>query len=1031
MPSRRGLVAPQNTFLESIIKRCSVQHSNFILANARVVGYPIVYSNDGFCKMTGRTRADVMQKSSTCNFMYGDLTDKDTIKKVEKAFEDQTPLQAELVIYKRNRTPMWSLLQVAAIKNEKGQVVLFLCTFKDITSLKQPIEDETAKGMGRFARLARTVTRSKSVLVQVAQHLPNIKSEQSTQNQISQIAHMMSLDAEVLPQYKREAPKTPPHIVLHYCTFKTMWDWIILLLTFYTAVAVPLNLAFVIRTTKDYIVMVIDGIVDIVFFIDVILNFHTTFVGPGGEVVSDPKVIRMNYLKSWFIIDLLSCLPYDVINAFQQQDNFSSIFSALKVVRLLRLGRVVRKLDHYIEYGVAFLILLMLTFVLIAHWFACIWYSIGVADAEANKTFGWLRKLSREVKEPYYYTEDGALMGGPDTDVLYISSLYYTMSSFTSVGFGNISASTGLEKLFTILMMVVGSLLYATIFGNVTTIFQQFTQNTARYHDMLNNVKEFMKLHQVDKGLSERVMDYVVSSWSISKGIDTEKVLSYCPKDMKADVCVHLNRKVFSDHAGFRLASEGCLRALAINFTMSHSAPGDLLVHVGESVNSLWFVVSGSLEIIQDDEVVAILGAGDVYGDIFWKDTTIGHAAANVKALTYCDLHSIRRDDLLDVLNFYHAFANSFARNMVLTYNLRHRLVFRKVADVKREQAEAEKRKNEPPIPADHPVRKMLNKFRKLSDVPEKRTPGMANDVEKGENHDIGAMSVLARMKGPMLRRVPENNNAIKAPDRTAKPAINNEEKPVKKPPVEMNNKPVSKWGAFKKPNQLRKTESTDSGILKSDQKLDEIGRNDSKEGTSSMSTSSTDQQLLTSLMEIKIELKEEIESLSVKMNRLDEQIGDIIKFFSPDSSPYSSHVTSSNSSRVSSMNEVATGSPQKSSITVKVREHADGSSRTSQQSESGSNSMTASGSSALSGDRKKSKDSRRNSNGSRGSSGSRHSSSSETRRTGTPTSPPDLSGPPPVESTNILALLEPDIQRESFSDIESPPSPDTHVPQF
>ena len=57
-------------------------------------------------------------------------------------------------------------------------------------------------------------------------------------------------------------------------------------------------------------------------------------------------------------------------------------------------------------------------------------------------------------------------------------------------------------------------------------MYQQFTHNTARYHDMLNNVKEFMKLHQVDKSLSERVMDYVVSSWSISKGIDTEKVFN-------------------------------------------------------------------------------------------------------------------------------------------------------------------------------------------------------------------------------------------------------------------------------------------------------------------------------------------------------------------------------------------------------------------------------------------------------------------------------------------------------------------------
>ena len=137
---------------------------------------------------------------------------------------------------------------------------------------------------------------------------------------------MMSLDAEVLPQYKREAPKTPPHIILHYCTFKAFWDWVILALTFYTAVAVPFTVAFDARTSKDYVMMVIDGIVDIVFFIDVILNFHTTFVGPGGEVVSDPRIIRMNYLKTWFIIDLLSCLPYDVINAFQQQNVSTLLF---------------------------------------------------------------------------------------------------------------------------------------------------------------------------------------------------------------------------------------------------------------------------------------------------------------------------------------------------------------------------------------------------------------------------------------------------------------------------------------------------------------------------------------------------------------------------------------------------------------------------------------------------------------------------------------------------------------------------------
>jgi len=43
----------------------------------------------------------------------------------------------------------------------------------------------------------------------------------------------------------------------------------------------------------------------------------------------------------------------------------------------MRVVRVARTLDHYIEYGAAVLILLVFMFVLIAHWLACVWYTIG------------------------------------------------------------------------------------------------------------------------------------------------------------------------------------------------------------------------------------------------------------------------------------------------------------------------------------------------------------------------------------------------------------------------------------------------------------------------------------------------------------------------------------------------------------------------------------------------------------------------------------------------------------------------------
>ncbi|XP_058974689.1 potassium voltage-gated channel protein eag [Musca domestica] len=747
---RRGLVAPQNTFLENIIRRSNSQpDSSFLLANAQIVDFPIVYCNESFCKISGYNRAEVMQKSCRCGFMYGELTDKETVARLEYTLENQQQDQFEILLYKKNNlqcgcaltqfgkvspeTPLWLLLQVAPIRNERDLVVLFLLTFRDITALKQPIDSEDTKGgLSKFAKLARSVTRSR----QFSAHLPTLKDPTKQSN----LAHMMSLSADIMPQYRQEAPKTPPHILLHYCAFKAIWDWVILCLTFYTAIMVPYNVAFKNKTSEDVSLLVVDSIVDVIFFIDIVLNFHTTFVGPGGEVVSDPKVIRMNYLKSWFIIDLLSCLPYDVFNAFDRdEDGIGSLFSALKVVRLLRLGRVVRKLDRYLEYGAAMLILLLCFYMLVAHWLACIWYSIGRTDADNGIQYSWLWKLANVTQSPYSYiynNDSTELINGPSRKSMYVTALYFTMTCMTSVGFGNVAAETDNEKVFTICMMIIAALLYATIFGHVTTIIQQMTSATAKYHDMLNNVREFMKLHEVPKALSERVMDYVVSTWAMTKGLDTEKVLNYCPKDMKADICVHLNRKVFNEHPAFRLASDGCLRALAMHFMMSHSAPGDLLYHTGESIDSLCFIVTGSLEVIQDDEVVAILGKGDVFGDQFWKDSAVGQSAANVRALTYCDLHAIKRDKLLEVLDFYSAFANSFARNLVLTYNLRHRLIFRKVADVKREKELAERRKNEPQLPQnqDHLVRKIFSKFRRTPQVQtgSKEAVSGQSDVEKG-----------------------------------------------------------------------------------------------------------------------------------------------------------------------------------------------------------------------------------------------------------------------------------------------------------
>nr|AAD28468.1 EAG K+ channel EGL-2 [Caenorhabditis elegans] len=762
---KRGLVAPQNTFLENVIRRCNNADTSFILANAQVVDYPIVYCNDGFSKLVGYTRAEIMQKPCSLAFMHGEHGEVGSLQKMQEALENARTEQAEIGLCKKNKTPIWLLVHLAPIKNHKDAVVLYLCQFKDITPLKQPLDDENNKGLSRILQIAR-IAKSKQQFNQIETKDLH-KSPGNTSSNFNQV---MNLGGDMLPQYRQETPKTSPHIILHYSSFKTIWDWSILALTFYTAFMVPFNIAFKNSLRPFYLissrenpgggidsVALMDSIVDVIFFADILLNFHTTFVGPGGEVVIEPSVIRQNYFKSWFLIDLLSCLPYDIFYMFKRDDErIGSLFSALKVVRLLRLGRVARKLDNYLEYGAATLLLLLCAYVIVAHWLACVWFWIGDSEVRLKMDNlalpdGWLWKLSNDLRQHYNIplSNKTTLVGGPSRTSAYISSLYYTMSCMSTVGFGNIASNTDNEKIFGVCMMIISALLYAAIFGHMTTIIQQMTSSTVRYHEMISNVREFIKLQEIPKELAERVMDYVVSTWAMTKGIDTAKVLGYCPKDMKADICVHLNRKVFNEHSCFRLASDGCLRSLAMFLELNHAAPGDLLYHTGESVDALWFVVSGSLEVIQDDEVVAILGKGDVFGDEFWKaNGSTGQSAANVRALTYSDLHMIKKDKLMDVLDFYKAFANSFARNMTLTYNLTHRMKFRKVADVKREKELDAKRKNEKlTLPNDHPIRKLLFRMRERHGPRIFPSPMFA-DIEKGlkKSTEISRISSLHSM---------------------------------------------------------------------------------------------------------------------------------------------------------------------------------------------------------------------------------------------------------------------------------------------
>ncbi|XP_051557012.1 potassium voltage-gated channel subfamily H member 6-like isoform X1 [Myxocyprinus asiaticus] len=861
MPVRRGHVAPQNTFLDTIIRKFEVQNRKFIIANARVENCAIIFCNDGFCGMCGYTRAEVMQKPCTCSFLYGPHTGRPAVAQMAKALLGSEERKVEISLYRKDGMCLPCLVDVVPVKNEDGLVIMFILNFeladqqdrpldspgKDInhkhtipwlskarrrrlrlplpllrslSGSKQSLQDDPEKGymqpmphMGHesvaldkllslpersalggsqlllWEELAQNEPKNEPRISEASPPLPqgfsqssprlhNLTSEASpsscsmahsrsceslcgmrpspstndfnwdkklpvrpsstgamhrkaslqnatsdsdlfrlrTSVRASQITHnlidikpdplitvpaseidiiapcklidrthnvtekvtqVLSLGADVLPEYKLQAPRIHKWTILHYSPFKAVWDWVILLLVIYTAIFTPYSAAFLLSDEEEAAIQgcgyscsplnVVDLIVDIMFVVDIVINFRTTYVNSNDEVVSQPGRIAVHYFKGWFLIDMVAAIPFDLL-IYRSGEETTTLIGLLKTARLLRLVRVARKLDRYSEYGAAVLFLLMCTFALIAHWLACIWYAIGNVERSGPSRIGWLDSLGDQLGKPYNETIPGS---GPSIKDKYVTALYFTFSSLTSVGFGNISPNTNSEKIFSICVMLIGSLMYASIFGNVSAIIQRLYSGTARYHTQMLRVREFIRFHQIPNPLRQKLEEYFQHAWSYTNGIDMNAVLKGFPECLQADICLHLNRTLLQNCKAFKGSTKGCLRALAMKFKTTHAPPGDTLVHAGDVISALYFISRGSIEILKGDVVVAILGKNDIFGEPINLYARPGKSSSDVRALTYCDLHKIHREDMLEVLDMYPEFSDYFWGNLEITFNLR------------------------------------------------------------------------------------------------------------------------------------------------------------------------------------------------------------------------------------------------------------------------------------------------------------------------------------------------------------------------
>ena len=191
-------------------------------------------------------------------------------------------------------------------------------------------------------------------------------------------------------------------------SWKSRWDWSVICLVLYTAVFIPYSFSF--QHEKIPLQEGLDYLIDFIFIVDIVFSFFTAYFDKRGDEIQDLIMIRKKYFQEWFLIDFVAAFPFEAIAIMSGLNLNVSILNLFKIPRLLRLGRLMKKLDQLAGANAFRIVKLLCGFALFTHWIACVWYFIGRFQDEGNIWTGsvWLvrQNLCQTVKGPGNWVDD-------------------------------------------------------------------------------------------------------------------------------------------------------------------------------------------------------------------------------------------------------------------------------------------------------------------------------------------------------------------------------------------------------------------------------------------------------------------------------------------------------------------------------------------------------------------------------------------------------------------------------------------------
>ncbi|XP_072972217.1 potassium channel KAT3-like [Typha angustifolia] len=396
-----------------------------------------------------------------------------------------------------------------------------------------------------------------------------------------------SFPSDLLPSLGttiNQSIKLRKYIVSPYNPRYRVWEMFLILLVVYSAWICPLEFAFL-RYLPNTL-LIVDNIINGFFAIDIILTFFVAFLDRKSYLlVDDPKRIAIRYLSSWFIFDLCSTAPFHSICLPSNKHKSSLGFKVLNMLRLWRLRRVsalFARLEKDIRFNYFWIRCTKLLSVTLfaVHCAGCFNYMIADRYPDPKRT--WIGAVMPNFRE------DGLW-------IRYITAIYWSITTLTTTGYGDLHAENTREMLFDILYMLFNLGLTAYLIGNMTNLVVHGTSRTKNFRDTIQAASEFAARNQLPRHIEEQMLSHICLRFK-TEGLKQQETLDSLPKAIRSSISYYLFFPIIQKAYLFHGVSSNFIFQLVTEMQAEYFPPKEDIILQNEAPSDLYILVSGAVE---------------------------------------------------------------------------------------------------------------------------------------------------------------------------------------------------------------------------------------------------------------------------------------------------------------------------------------------------------------------------------------------------------------------------------------------------